>query len=118
MKIAAAQMVSTPDVQANLQAARTLIRRAADSGAQLVALPEYFCLMGQHDHRLSRIEYLYRPATHHNVWMLCTNRHRLNFGHLRDVERGVFLRKVEADLHISPPSRQVGKLLWAREQRR
>jgi predicted amidohydrolase len=42
-------MVSTPDVQANLQTARSLIRRAADAGAQLVVLPEYFCLMGQND---------------------------------------------------------------------
>lgn len=49
MKVAAAQMVSTPDVGVNLQAARGLIRRAAEAGAQLVALPEYFCLMGQND---------------------------------------------------------------------
>jgi deaminated glutathione amidase len=49
MKIAAAQMVSTPELQTNLQAARRLIRRAADAGAQLVALPEYFCLMAQND---------------------------------------------------------------------
>jgi nitrilase len=49
MKIAAAQMVSTPEVQVNLEAARRLIRRAADAGAQLVALPEYFCQMGQND---------------------------------------------------------------------
>ena len=49
MKIAALQMVSTPEVQANLETARKLIRRAAAAGAQLVALPEYFCLMGQGD---------------------------------------------------------------------
>jgi deaminated glutathione amidase len=49
MKIAAVQMVSTPDVARNLAAAAALVARAADEGAQLVALPEYFCLMGQRD---------------------------------------------------------------------
>lgn len=49
MKIAAVQMVSTPRVAENLARARALIGRAADAGAELVALPEYFCLMGQHD---------------------------------------------------------------------
>jgi nitrilase len=50
MKIAALQMVSTPDVGQNLEAARRLIAQAAAQGAQLVALPEYFCLLGRHDH--------------------------------------------------------------------
>lgn len=49
MKIAALQMVSTPDVARNLEAAATLIARAAAAGAQLAALPEYFCLMGRRD---------------------------------------------------------------------
>ena len=49
MKIAAVQMVSTPDVARNLDAANRLIARAAAAGAQLVALPEYFCLMGRRD---------------------------------------------------------------------
>ena len=49
MKIAALQMVSTPDVARNLEAARRLIAQAAAQGAQLVALPEYFCLLGRHD---------------------------------------------------------------------
>jgi deaminated glutathione amidase len=49
MKIAALQMVSTPDVGRNLDAARRLIANAATQGAQLVALPEYFCLMGRSD---------------------------------------------------------------------
>ncbi len=49
MKIAALQMVSTPDVTRNLEAARHLIARAAAQGAQLVALPEYFCLLGRQD---------------------------------------------------------------------
>jgi predicted amidohydrolase len=49
MKVAAIQMVSTPRVQDNLDAARTLIAQAAQAGAELVALPEYFCLMGLRD---------------------------------------------------------------------
>ena len=49
MKIAAIQMVSTPDVTRNLQSAERLVAEAASAGAQLVALPEYFCLMGRRD---------------------------------------------------------------------
>jgi len=49
MKIAAVQMVSTPDVGRNLEAAARLIAEAAAAGATLVALPEYFCLLGQRD---------------------------------------------------------------------
>lgn len=49
MKIAALQMVSTPDVGRNLDAAARLVAQAAAEGAQLVALPEYFCFMGHQD---------------------------------------------------------------------
>lgn len=49
MKIAALQMVSTPDVDANLAAADRLCAQAAAEGAGLVALPEYFCFMGPRD---------------------------------------------------------------------
>ncbi|RZL09954.1 MAG: carbon-nitrogen hydrolase family protein [Rubrivivax sp.] len=49
MKIAALQMISTPDVAENLATARALIAEAAAAGAELVALPEYFCLMGRRD---------------------------------------------------------------------
>ena len=49
MKIAALQMVSTPDVARNLDDARRLIAQAAAEGASLVALPEYFCVMGRQE---------------------------------------------------------------------
>ena len=49
MKIAALQMVSTPDVDRNLAVARALVAEAAAAGAELAVLPEYFCLMGRSD---------------------------------------------------------------------
>jgi nitrilase len=49
MKVAAIQMVSTAVVADNLQQARTLLQQAAAQGAELAVLPEYFCLIGQHD---------------------------------------------------------------------
>jgi deaminated glutathione amidase len=49
MKIAALQMVSTPDVARNLDTAASLIDEAARAGAKLVALPEYFCHLGRRD---------------------------------------------------------------------
>ena len=49
MKIAAIQMLSSPRVQDNLAHAAALIEAAAAAGAELVALPEYFCIMGQRD---------------------------------------------------------------------
>ena len=49
MRIAAAQMVSTPDVAENVATAERLIAEAAAGGARMVALPEYFCLIGLRD---------------------------------------------------------------------
>jgi len=48
-KVAAVQMVSEPEVAANLAVAGELIARAAGEGASLVALPEYFCILGRRD---------------------------------------------------------------------
>lgn len=45
-RVAAVQMASGPHVNANLQEAGRLIELAAASGARLVALPEYFGIMG------------------------------------------------------------------------
>lgn len=49
VNMAALQMVSGPDVDANLVVAERLVVEAAAQGAQLVLLPEYFCLMGNRD---------------------------------------------------------------------
>ena len=80
MKIAALQMVATPDVARNLQAAERLIADAARQGAQLAALPEYFCLMGQHDSdKLALAEragsgpiqdFLAAQAQRHSLWLI------------------------------------------------
>lgn len=48
-KCAAIQMASSPNVGANLLEAEKLIAEAAKAGAKLVALPENFALMGEHE---------------------------------------------------------------------
>jgi len=49
LKIAAIQMVSSASLQENLITAKRLIQAAAQDGAQLAVLPEYFCIMGLKD---------------------------------------------------------------------
>jgi nitrilase len=44
--VAAIQMVSTPSVDENLSRMRHWVAQAAQRGAQVILLPEYFCLMG------------------------------------------------------------------------
>jgi predicted amidohydrolase len=48
-RVAAVQMASGPHVAANLQEAQRLIELAAATGARIVALPEYFAIMGMKD---------------------------------------------------------------------
>ncbi len=49
LSAAALQMVSTPRIADNLDAARALLAEAAAGGAELAVLPEYFCLLGRSD---------------------------------------------------------------------
>ena len=83
MKIAAVQMVSTPDVARNLEAADRLLAKAAAAGAQLAALPEYFCLLGRRDtDKLAAAEapgdtlhgpvqrFLSEAAQRHGLWLV------------------------------------------------
>lgn len=49
INIAALQMISTPKVQENLDIAARLLQEASAKGAEMAVLPEYFCLMGEHD---------------------------------------------------------------------
>lgn len=80
MKIAAVQMVSGPSLQPNLQAAAALVSEAAAAGARLVALPEYFCLLGRRD--TDKLEVAEAPgrgpiqqalagwAREHGIWII------------------------------------------------
>ncbi len=80
MKIAAVQMVSTPDWATNRDTAARLIARAAAAGATLVALPEYFGIMGRRDtDKLALAEppgagpmqqFLADTARHHRLWLV------------------------------------------------
>ena len=49
MRIAALQMISGQEVAANQQMAADLVAQAAGAGAELLVLPEYWCLLGQRD---------------------------------------------------------------------
>lgn len=82
LKIAAVQMVSTPDRDRNLEAAASCVAQAAEAGAQLVALPEYFCLMGRRDSDKLQIAedltsgggpiaaFLAEAARRHGIWLV------------------------------------------------
>lgn len=48
-RIAAVQMASGPNIEGNLKEAARLIGMAVDRGAKLVALPEYFAIMGMRE---------------------------------------------------------------------
>src|SRR5579883_2737585 len=61
--VAAVQMTSTENVDANLQRARELVREAAGAGALLIGLPENFAYLGNdNDHRLNLAEALPGPG--------------------------------------------------------
>ena len=78
---AAIQMVSGASLQDNLAEAGRLIGVAAERGARLAALPEYFCLMGKRETDKLAIaenpgegiiqDYLAGLAREHNIWLSC-----------------------------------------------
>ena len=79
-RIAAVQMVSGPDVAANLAAAARLVAAAAASGAKLVALPENFYIIGNHEGDKVKARekdgdgpiqrFLSSTAKQHGAWLL------------------------------------------------
>lgn len=48
-KVAAVQMISTPNPAENMASARQLVAQAASQGATLVVLPEYWAIMGMQE---------------------------------------------------------------------
>jgi deaminated glutathione amidase len=79
-RVAAIQMASGPSVAANLAEAERLIEQAVADGAQLVALPEYFAIMGLKDTDKVRVResegkgpiqsFLSRMAKKHGIWLV------------------------------------------------
>ena len=80
VRIAAIQMASSPQVSSNLIEAERLIGVAASQGAQLVVLPEYFCIMGTKDTDKVKAReqlgqgpiqaFLSRMAREHKIWLI------------------------------------------------
>jgi nitrilase len=80
LHVAAVQMVSGTEPAANLESARRLIAQAAAGGAQVVVLPEYFCLLGRKDSDKVAIRepdgdgplqaFLAAQAAEHRIWLV------------------------------------------------
>lgn len=80
LRIAGIQMASGPNVSANLSEAERLIEIAVGQGAKLIALPEYFAIMGLKDtDKIAAREkegsgpiqrFLAKTAKKHQVWLI------------------------------------------------
>jgi nitrilase len=79
-RIAAIQMVSGAELDANLQAAGRLIAAAVAAGARMVALPENFYLIGRHEGDKVKLrepdgagpiqDFLAAAAREHQAWII------------------------------------------------
>jgi nitrilase len=79
-RVAGVQMASGPNVEANLIEAGRLIAMAAEQGASLVALPEYFAIMGlketdkvqarEAEGRGPIQAFLAEAARRHRIWLI------------------------------------------------
>ena len=80
IRIAGIQMASGPNVSANLNEAGRLIAQAAAGGARLVALPEYFAIMGLQETDKVKVreaegkgpiqKFLADAAREHKIWII------------------------------------------------
>lgn len=80
VRVAAIQMASGSNVSANLAEAEQLIELAVEAGARLVALPEFFCIMGLKDSEVVKAReaeghgpiqsFLSRMAKKHHIWLI------------------------------------------------
>lgn len=78
--VAAIQMASGPNVQANLDQAERLITEAVAQSAKLIVLPEYFSFMGKNDQERIRYaeadgdglvqNFLSEQAKKHAIWLV------------------------------------------------
>jgi nitrilase len=79
-RVAAIQMASGPNIQANLEEATRLVELAASTGARIIALPEYFAIMGMKDTDKVAVReregdgpiqrWLAETAAKHRVWLV------------------------------------------------
>ena len=79
-RVAAIQMASGPSVAANLSEAERLIGMAADQGAKLVVLPEFFAIMGKKESDKVAVretegkgpiqKFLSAMAKKHKIWLV------------------------------------------------
>ncbi|MBK8689553.1 MAG: carbon-nitrogen hydrolase family protein [Betaproteobacteria bacterium] len=79
-RVAAVQMVSAGDVTANLAQAAPLVAAAANEGARLIVLPEYFGIVGaratdklaarEDDGAGPQQEFLAQAASRHHTWVV------------------------------------------------
>ncbi|MBN8761577.1 MAG: acyltransferase [Thiobacillus sp. 65-69] len=80
VRVAAIQMASGPNVASNLAEAERLIELAVGGGARLVALPEFFAIMGMKDADVVKAReaeghgpiqaFLSRMAKKHRIWLI------------------------------------------------
>lgn len=79
-KVAAIQMASGPNVAGNLNEAGRLIAKAAEQGARLVVLPEFFAIMGMNEQDKLKVaesagigpiqQFLSEAAKQHKIWLV------------------------------------------------
>lgn len=80
LKVAGVQMASSPSVSANLTETERLIAIAAEQGAKIVVLPEYFCIMGLKDSDKVKVKenigdgpiqrFLAKMARKYKIWLI------------------------------------------------
>ena len=109
-RIAAVQTVSGPEVEDNLRVAGELIARAADAGAMLVALPEYFPVISADEQAKVRLrepdgegrlqDFLRDMAVRHGIWVV---------GGTIPLEAGAQEKVRNATLVFDPDGRRVAR---------
>lgn len=84
VRVAAVQMISTPRLEDNLRTAASLVAEAVAQGAELVALPEYFPIMGMNEGDKVKLReedalmgrggpiqaFLAETARRHGIWLV------------------------------------------------